>query len=152
MPPHITEYFEFVEDKSVFGLTKNGEYIVKSNVTTTIAKLYIYFNWERYIKMGNSPSALWNVMANLKNDNDQIRFNKLGYQTTKPAMLQLDSPQFMGLIADEYINTRTINIFRIFIYIIVSCIMIFFFTLDKRTTNNVWDKLMELSKKIPFLD
>lgn len=151
MPPHITEYFEFVEDKSLFGLTENGDYVVKSNVTTAIAKLYIFFNWEKYIAMGNSPNAIWNVMANLKNDNDPIKFNKLGYQITKPTMLQLESSQFIGLMSSEYVKTQTFTFIRIFIYIII-IFMAMYFSFDFGIVNDVWNKLVSLSKRMPFSD
>ena len=149
MPPHITEYLDFVEDKSLFHYMKNGDIIIDPKMSTTLGKMYLYINWEKYIRLGNSPSTLWNAMASIKNDIDPIRFDNNGYQINKKKILELDMPHFMGLMAEEYKSKYWFGWFKIGIYVILVALGIYFVkNLD--LSNSAWVQLISLSQINPF--
>lgn len=150
MPPHITEYLEFVNDKSLFIYMKNGDIILDPKMSTSLGKLYIYIYWNKYIKLGNSPSTLWNVMSAIKNDADPIRFDKHGYQINKREMLDLESSYFLGVMAEEYLNKYWFSYLKIIIYILFICLGVFFVK-KIQLIDKAWAQLFEISKINQFL-
>lgn len=150
MPPHITEYLEFVDDKSLFIYMKNGDIIIDPKMSTAIGKLYIYIYWDKYILMGNSPSVLWNVMSSIRNEVDPIRFNTKGYQINKREMLDLESSYFLGTMANEYYNKYWLSILKICIYILFMCVGIYL-VINMKLMNAIWIELEKLSKINPFI-
>lgn len=151
MPPHVTEYLDFVQDKSLFIYMKNGDIIIDPKMSNTLGKLYLYTYWDKYIKMGNSPSTLWNVMAAIKNDNDPIRFDTHGYQTNKRAMLDLESPYFLGAMAEDNLNKYWFGVLRISMYIILMGIGILYVR-NIAMIDSTWSHFVSLSKINPFLE
>lgn len=149
MPPHITEYLDFVNDKTLFIFMKNGDIIIDPRMSTAIGKLYIFVYWEKYIKLGNSPSTLYNTMASIRNDADPIRFDKYGYQTNKRQMLDLESANFLGLMGEEYYSKYWYSILKITIYIFLIGLGVYFVKLNY-LDNIEWNFLMSLSKLNPF--
>lgn len=150
MPPHITEYLDFVEDKSLFILLKNGDIIIDPKMSNTLGKLYLYIYWDKYIKMGNSPSTLWNAMSSIKNETDPIRFDTHGYQANKNQMLELDSPYFLGAMAEDNLNKYWFGILRISMYLILIGIGIYFVQ-NMKMTDATWAHFISLSKINPFI-
>lgn len=145
MPPHLTEYLDFVEDKTLFIYMKNGDIIIDERMSTAIGRLYIYIYWDKLIKAGNSPSALWQAMSSITNGVDPIRFNNKGYQINKPAMLELESPYFMGKMAEDYETKYWLGYFRIIVYLVLIFIGIYFVRRIS-LTDPLWNQLFILSK------
>lgn len=143
--PHIDEYFAFVKDKSLFFYTDSGNVVVSAEMSTAVAKMYIYTYWHDLIDKGNSPSSIWNIFNSINNMNGVLTFDPNGYQISHPSMLDLDRSQFVGLMAKSLYSDVWLLWLRIVFAILVTVVGIIYFgrkAISETTPASRWERLL----------
>lgn len=146
--PHINDYFAFVTDKSLFFYTSSGNIVVKPEMSTTIAKLYIYTYWSELLGKGNSPSSIWNVLNSINNMSGVLTFDQDGYQISHPSMLDLDSMGFAKLMTRSLFSDFWLVWIRIVVAVIVTIAGILYFRAHQSIDQiqSKWDLLVSEAK------